>query len=404
MTSTFKIPAPEIENRIYSIKQKLQQAEIGGLIIVQRVDLLYFSGTAQDGFLFIPADGDPLLLIKRYAPRAREESAIRNIIEISSVKDVPERIVDVYGKLPRTIAFELDVLPVNHFDFYRKLLPARKHLDGSMLIHETRSVKSQWEIEQIENTATLSARTFEYISTHLAPGLTEMEFAGRFEAFARKIGHGGKLRVRDYQTEVYPWHVLSGPNGGKLGLLDSPFSGEGTSPAFPAGAGFRKMAENEPILIDLGFVYNGYHMDETRMFSIGDMPPKPLKACHAAIEIHDAILEAAKPGIPIKRLYEISVKKAKALGYEDTYLGPVGYKASFVGHGVGLDLVEPPILSSKNENALRRGMTLSIEPKINFIDEFGVGVESVFTITEKGSRMISRVPLEVFTLKGSAHE
>ena len=396
MLALFKIPASEIERRIQSLQENMQQSEIEGFLIVQRVDLLYFAGTAQNGFLYIPAHGDPLLLIKRYAPRAREDSSIDNIIEITSPKEVPGRVIDSYGRLPDCLAFELDVLPVTHFDFYKQLFPAKTHVDGSALIHQARSVKSPWEIEQMGNTARLSARTFEYIQDHLKEGYTEMEFAGMFEAFARKIGHGGKLRVRDYQSEVYPWHVLSGPNGGKMGLLDSPFSGEGTSVAFPVGASFRKMAAHEPILIDLGFIYNGYHMDETRMFTIGSMHKKAMDASMATIEIHDAILEAAKPGIPINTLFERSVATAKALGYAETYLGPPGYKVSFVGHGIGLDLVEQPIISAKNETLLQPGMTLAIEPKINFINEFGVGIESVFTITETAHRIISRVPKKVF--------
>ena len=396
MTTSFKIPKIEIDRRIRHIQESLRKIDIDALLVVQRVDLLYLAGTAQNGFLFIPAQGDPLLLIKRFAPRAREESAIPHIMEISSSKEVPESIIDFYGRLPEALAFELDVLPVTQFDFYKRLFPAKRHVDGSPLIHAARSLKSPWEIEQLENTANLSARTFEYIENHLQAGYTEMEFAGLFEAFARKIGHGGKLRVRDYQSEVYPWHVLSGPNGGKMGLLDSPFSGEGTSAAFPVGAGFRQMAAHEPILIDLGFVFNGYHMDETRMFAIDSMPPKALNACMATIEIHDAILEAAKPGLPINALFKISVQKAKALGYEETYLGPPGYKVSFVGHGIGLDLVEKPIISARNEDLLQTGMTLCIEPKINFINEFGAGIESVFTVTETGSRMISRVPKKVF--------
>ncbi len=396
MTASFKIPKFEIEKRIHQVQKGLQKTDIVALLLVHRVDLLYFAGTAQNGFLYVPASEDPLLLIKRYAPRAMEESAIVHIIEIGSPKDVPGRIIDVYGRLPQSMAFELDVLPVTHFDFYRQLFPIKRHADGSSLIHQARSVKSPWEIEQMENTARLSAQTFQYMQDHLKEGYTEMEFAGMFEAFARKIGHGGKLRVRDYQSEVYPWHVLSGPNGWKMGLLDSPFSGEGTSVAFPVGAGFRKMAPHEPILIDLGFVYNGYHMDETRMFAIGSMPEKAFQASMAAIEIHDTILAAAKPGLPIKTLYDISVERAKSLGYEDSYLGPPGYKVSFVGHGIGLDLVEQPIISAKETTPLQPGMTLCIEPKINCSNQFGVGVESVFTITETGTRMISRVPKKVF--------
>ena len=88
MLALFKIPASEIERRIQSLQENMQQSEIEGFLIVQRVDLLYFAGTAQNGFLYIPAHGDPLLLIKRYAPRAREESSIDNIIEIESIQKI----------------------------------------------------------------------------------------------------------------------------------------------------------------------------------------------------------------------------------------------------------------------------------------------------------------------------
>lgn len=396
MKAPFKIPSFEIKDRITSLQKALIRSKMDGMLLVQRVDLLYFAGTAQNGFLYVPAEGDPLLLIKRYAPRAKEESSIANIIEITGTRQLPQRIMDVYGRLPDTLAFELDVIPVTHFHFYRDLLPAKAYLDGSPLIHEVRSVKSPWEIEQMGNTARLSAKTFDFIQAHLKPGYTEMEFAGMFEAYARKIGHGGKLRVRDYQSEVYPWHVLSGQSGGKIGLLDSPFSGEGTSLAFPVGAGFRKMAAHEPILIDMGFIYNGYHMDETRMFSIGTMRKTAMDASLAAIEIHDTILEAVKPGLPINFLFETGARKAKDLGYAETYLGPSGYKVSFVGHSIGLDLVEPPIISDKNTTLLKPGMTLSIEPKMNFKDDFGTGIESVFSVTENGFNIISQVPKKVF--------
>ena len=150
MTTSFKIPKIETDRRIRYIQEGLRKINIDALLVVQRVDLLYLAGTAQNGFLFIPTQGDPLLLIKRFAPRAREESAIPHIMEISSSKEVPERIIDFYGRLPETLAFELDVLPVTQFDFYKRLFPAKRHVDGSPLIHAARSLKSPWEIEQLK--------------------------------------------------------------------------------------------------------------------------------------------------------------------------------------------------------------------------------------------------------------
>jgi len=396
MTKNFGVPASEIHRRKVAIQTELQENGMDGLFIVQRVDLFYFSGTAQNGFLYMPAKGEPLLCIKKYMPRAQRESPLENIVEIGSINDVPGLISDFFGKLPRTLGLEFDVLPVRDFNFYRGRLRVEDYVDGSPLIQKVRMIKSPWEIEQMERTAELSKKTFEYMRKTIRPGFTEMEFAGMFETFARRLGHGAKMRVRDYQTEGYPWHILSGKSGGMVGLLDSPASGEGTSVAFPCGAGNKLLAAQEPIMIDFTSVLNGYHLDETRMFAIEAMPEKAMRASQATTHIHDAVLERVKPGITVGELFEISASEAKSLGYEEPYLGPPGYKVTFIGHGLGLELIEPPIIAKGWQDPLVPGMTLALEPKMVFKDEFAAGIESVVLVTDSGCRLISKVPVEIF--------
>jgi Xaa-Pro dipeptidase len=395
-TNHFKVPAFEIEARISNIQKELRQAQIGGIFIVQRVDLFYFSGTAQNGFMYIPAEGKPLLFIKQYLPRAKAESPISDIVKVESVKDIPGLITDFYGKPPAVMGFELDVVPVKDFKFYRDLFKAESYVDASPSILKVRMIKSAWEIEQLENTAELTRKTFEYMLTIIRPGLTELEFAGMFETYARKLGHGAMLRIRHYQTEGYPWHVLSGKSGGMVGLLDSPASGEGTSPAFPVGAGNKILQAGEPIMVDLGSVFNGYHMDETRMFAIDSMPQRAVNASKAAIEIHNGVLDQIRPGVTVGELFDHSVKLAETLGFAEPYLGPPGYKVIFIGHGIGLELIEPPIIAKNKKTRLEAGMALALEPKLVYANEFAAGIESVFVVTENGSRLISKVPVEVF--------
>ena len=392
----FKVPASEIDSRIRKLQKELQTSAIDGLFIVQRVDLFYFSGTAQNGFMYIPSDGAPLLFIKQYLPRAEEESSVDTIIKINSIKEIPGLIIDHFGKLPATIGFELDVIPVNDFTFYQSFFPGCKFVDGSPLILKLRRIKSEWEIAQLEKTADMTRQTFEYMRATIKAGISEMEFAGMFETYARRLGHGASLRVRHYQTEGYPWHVLSGKSGGMVGLLDSPASGSGTSAAFPVGAGSKKLCANEPIMVDLGSVLNGYHMDETRMLAIESMPERAMDASLATIEIHDSVIEKAKPGITVGELFEHSVGLAKSFGYATPYLGPPGHKVSFIGHGIGLELIEPYIMARNRNHPLEAGMTFALEPKILFENEFSAGIESVFLITDTGSELISRVPVEVF--------
>ena len=395
-TKPFKVPAAEIQLRTENVQKQLQLQDIGGLFIVQRVDLFYFSGTAQNGFLFIPAEGQPVLFIKQYYPRACEESSIKNIIEIESITEIPGLIGDMFGKIPPRMGFELDVLPVNDFNYYRQLLGKQEYVDGSPIILNLRMIKSDWEIQQMEKTAELTRKTYEHMQTVIQPGLTEMEFAGIAEAYARKIGHQGKIRTRHYQTEGYPWHFLSGNSGGMVGLLDAVASGEGTSPAFPAGAGSKKLHPNEPIMVDMGLVLNGYHLDETRMLAIGGMPDKAMQASRAAIEIHNQVIDRAKPGIAVQELFEHSVNLAQSLGYAETYLGPPRHKVSFIGHGIGLEIVEPPFMAKNRKDILKPGMTFALEPKMLYENEFAAGIESVFVVTDTGARLISKVPVEVF--------
>ncbi len=393
----FRVPDSEVARRIRTLQRQMGAQGIEGILIIQRVDLFYFSGTAQNGFLFIPEVGDPLLMVKRYFPRAKRESAIRRILEIDSVKEIPEHIREASGRLPSVLGLELDVLPVRDFEFYKTLLPAERIADASPLILKTRGIKSPWEIEQMEKTAKMSRLTFEYMCTAIRPGLSEMEFAGLFETFARKLGHGGMLRDRSFQSGgAYPWHVLSGKNGGMPGVLDASTSGEGTSAAFPSGAGNKRLSPGEPIMVDFGSVLNGYHLDETRMFAIRKMPKIAEKACRAVIEIHDSVLDRVKPGVTTGDLFQHSLDLAQKMGYRDQYLGPRGYQVGFIGHGIGLELIEPPFIARGRTEVLEPGMVFALEPKIVFKEAFAAGVESVFRVASDGAHLITQVPVDLF--------
>jgi Xaa-Pro aminopeptidase len=392
----FSVPRFEIARRTAAIQAELRRAEIDGLFIVQRADLFYFSGTAQNAFLYLPAEGRPLLFVKQSVARARAESAIETVVPIDSVKAVPTLIADAGGRLPERLGLELDVLPVNEFRFYRGLFQPKECPDASPLVLRVRSIKSAWEIAQLAATAEMTRGTFDYMRTVIAPGLTEMQFAGMYETHARTLGHGGKLRVRHFNAEGYPWHVLSGESGGLVGVLDSPASGRGTSAAFPAGGGSRRLRPDEPIMVDLGSVLNGYHLDETRMFAIGSMPEKAGRASRAAVEIHDAVIAAARPGVTLAELFELATAMAARQGFGDAFLGPPGHQVSFIGHGIGVELVEPPIIARGRDTPLEAGMVLALEPKMVYANEFAAGIESVFQVTPQGGRLITKVSTEPF--------
>jgi len=375
MTIDFLVPPEEIAARITRMQQKLRESSIGAAFIMQRVDLFYFSGTSQNAFLYLPNEGEPLLLVKKYFPRARAESGLKNLIEIKSIKEAPNRIRKFYGKLPKALGLEWDVMPVKEFHFYQNLFPRKELRDCSAMIAELRAIKSPWETARLEAAADLSFRTFEYLRTIIKPDMTAMELGTRLETFGRQHGHSGKLRVRDYQNEAYVWRIFSGQE--------------------PHNRGAKLLPRNAPLLIELSTVLNGYHISESRLVVIGSLPVKAQAANRAVIQIHDTVLEKAKPGMRAQTLYEIAADEAKRLGYADVFLGLPGNKSKFIGHGIGAELIETPFLSHDETALLQPGMTLTLEPHLVFKNEFITGLTSVFHVTATGTRLLTKTPVEI---------
>ncbi|MCP4717954.1 MAG: aminopeptidase P family protein [Desulfobacteraceae bacterium] len=389
-------PGPEILSRINILKIHMEGAGVQALFLTHKPDIYYFSGTAQDCYLYVCLDRDPLLFVKRYLPRAGLETPIKDIIPVLSIKDIPNGIMDAHQRLPSTMGLALDVVPVRDYQFFQGLFKDTTFVDGTPLIEACRRIKSVYEIQQMEAVAKVSRKSFDFMEKNLTPGISEMEFCGSIEAFARTQGHSGKLQMRHYRSEGFSFHLMSGKTGGLAGALDSPVCGTGTCTAYPFGAGPKLIRENEPILIDLGTMVNGYHMDESRMFVLGKMEPDAMAASLAALEILNLIQEALKPDVAIGEIFDTSVRAAVKMGYEQEYLGLPKLKSRFVGHGIGLELVENPVLARGRSTRLEPGMVFAVEPKFIFKDRFAAGIESVIQITDTGSRFLSQTENKVF--------
>ena len=390
-------PKAEILSRINTVQEQMAALHLDALFLTHKPDIYYFSGTAQDCYLYIEKDHDPVLFVKRYLPRAQQETALKNIEPIKSIKDIPKLIEYCFKKQPGTCGLSFDVVPVKDFHFYKSLFNNTHFVDGSPVIEVCRQIKSPWEIQQMKKAALVSKQTFGFMEENIKPEISEMEFCGMFEAYSRTLGHSGKLLTRYYRSEVFPFHLMSGRNGGVPGALDSPLCGTGTSNAYPYGAGPKLINKNEPILIDFGTIVHGYHMDESRMFVIGKLPEKAEDASKASIEILYTLLDEMKPGIPMGEIFESAVNIAKNLCLEDQFLGLPNLKSKFIGHGIGLELVENPILAKGRKTLLKSGMIFAVEPKFIFEHQFAAGIESVIHITKNGSEFLSSTENKIFS-------
>ena len=389
-------PLEEIENRFTRIRTGMKKQEMDALLVVQKMNFYYLSGTTQDGFLFVPLEGKPLLMIKRELERAKVESSIKAIIALKSNREIPSLIQTHSGKLPNSLGLELDILPVKDYFKFQELFPKTKFMDASSIMRETRKIKSSFEIDLMRKAGEIGKKVYQEARKILKEGMTEIEFGGLLEATAKKYGHEGLLRVRSLNYEAYTWHILSGLTGGIVSQSDSPMGGLGLSPAFPVGASRRSMRAHEPILVDFGTCFHGYQADETRMFSIGKMRQKFIDAYNACREIHDAVLEETRPGADCEAIFVKTLQLAEKLGYKDSYLGPPGLQTRFIAHGIGMELNELPFIAQGQSYPLEEGMTFAVEPKIVFPGEGSVGLENTVVVTETGYEILTPVSQKIF--------
>jgi Xaa-Pro dipeptidase len=380
-------PAGELQERIFKLQHFLQQESIAGALIIQRADLFYFSGTGQSGHLFIPAEGKPNLFVKRSLTRAKKESALDLITPYESTKQLINLITD---QLPKdsAIGIEADVIPANLYFRYQHLLKGFSVTDISGAIRQIRAIKSKYEIALMKNAATVGTEVFNYARQIIRPGMSEVELAGQLEMHARSLGHQGAVRMRGFNQELYFGHVMSGSNAASASFFDGPTGGSGLNPSYPQGAGQNSINEKEPILVDFVTVLGGYMVDQTRIFCLGK-PANHLQEAYAqAVTIKNKLADLGKPGLCGSVLYQKAEELVVKAGLEKFFMG-YSDQVNFVGHGVGIELDELPVIARGLKITLEEGMVFALEPKFIFPGEGTVGIEDTFLVGPKRLEQIT---------------
>ena len=391
-----KVPREEIEYRIRTFQQDLKKHNYDGAIILQNVDQYYFTGTMQNALLFIPSEGISTLFVRKSIERAKHETPCR-VEALPSMKIIANRLVEM-GYSIQNLGLELDVLPYSQFQRMKKSFPESNLVDISMLIRNIRSVKSEYELDMIRNAAKVAYEAIAEVPKILKENMTEIEFAAELEKFVRLNGHLGSLRLRAFNQELFLGMVVSGDAASAPASFDGPAGGQGLSPAMPQGAGWKNIVRNEPILIDLAISINGYVVDQTRTAVIGELDHDLEKAYEISVQILKEIEKKAKPGTQWSEHYLHALKMAEEAGLQDYFMGFKEDQAKFLGHGVGLEIDELPVLAKGLDYLLEEGMVIAVEPKFTFPGKGVVGIENTYVVRKDGLESISYAPEEILKL------
>lgn len=384
----------QIKERINRLQRMLKKQEMDGALLVERVDVYYFSGTDQDAHLWIPMQGEPLLVVRKSVNRAVQDSPLSNVVQLNGFSQLPGLIQGHSGDIPGRIGLELDVLPFGFYRAYQKHFPETELLDLWPSIRRLRMVKSSYEIACLQRAAQMADRMYQKVPEFLMEPVTENDLAARVEFYYRSLGHPGVVPTRGFNQLPLYGHIMAGRNAALPSNSAGPTGGRGLGPFLSQSAGTDKIQKNEPIIVDYVASVEAYNSDQTRIFALGKLKDELVKAHEAMRTIQNTLAEKGQPGVVTGDLYQLALDMAQSAGLAENFMGyPV--PVPFIGHGVGLELNEWPVIGRNMRVPLEVGMTIALEPKVVFPDKGVVGIENTFVVTPTGMERLNRFPDDI---------
>ncbi len=381
----------EVYARIERFRKRLDAIGLEGALIIEKTDLYYFSGTKQDGHLFIGVEDEPVLMVRRDFERALLESPLEKILPLTRYSELPELMSNGKGVHPKRMGLEMDVLPTARYFLYGKLFPKTELVDIAQSVREVRMVKSEYELERIRSAAKMADGMYEKVPDFLATASTELELAALVEAYYRKRGHPGIVPTRGFNLDSIYGHIMAGENAAIHSASPGPTGGNGLGPFYSQGPGWGEIKPHMPIMIDYCASQEGYLFDSTRIFSLGTPKSHLVDAHETMLEVQKTLMGLGIPGSKAEDLYEKALDIVARAGLSKGFMG-VPRGVPFVGHGIGLELDEWPVIGKGFQTRLEEGMVIALEPKVVFPGEGVVGIENTVVVTKKGLEKINRFP------------
>jgi len=348
------------DKRVARVLKAFSRAGIDGFFVSAKENVTYLSGFNNDeSFLFITRKARYFLTDSRYVEQARREAVGYKVI-LREAKSYPQMVRDLADK-EKCFRVGFEAPKVSH-SFYLalcKALGASRLVPVSGLVENLRIRKEAHEIRHLRKAVEITAAGVRHLAATLAPGMSEKDIQARLE----------------YQTKML------GSEKPAFDIIIAAGAKSSMPHAVPDNRSLVK--EEDMVLVDMGVVSGGYHSDLTRCFFLGKIPPFRRK-------IYDTVLQAQERGI--RRIRPGAPTRDVDAACRD-FIHKKGYGKLFghgTGHGVGLEIHEAPTVSGRSTEILEPGMVVTVEPGIYLPGQFGVRIEDMVLVTDKGHEVLTR--------------
>ncbi len=349
--------------RVKRLLDLMQESGFTGILLRSPANIFYFTGYTGPGLLLVPVDGVPTLYVYPLDYELAEKTSL-NHVQISRL-DMGSTVRDVVEVIPDSVKARLGFDYLNAEDYPKlseyfggSLTPASKH------IWKLRIVKGSEEIERIKKASEISSKCMDLAKDLIEEGVMESEVKAEVVKEMFKLGA---------EKAAFDMIVASGPRS-----------------SLPHGAPRdRVMKKGDVVVVDLGAVYEGYCSDMTRTFYIGSEPDQDVsKIYEIVLNAKKAAESSATIGVKVSELYEKSYEEISSKGYGEYFIHSLG-------HGVGIEIHEPPRLFKNVDEILSDGMVITIEPGVYLPGKFGVRIEDTILVRRDKVEILTSAPYDL---------
>jgi len=375
------------------------------VLLLHPRDVLYYAGTARPASLLVTsravssspggASGtEAILFVRRGLPYAREEATVARVEPMRSFSDVTGAVEDL-GLRDGVLGVELDVAPAQLIRRLEHAFAGWEVVDVSSLVLDQRAVKDEEEIEATRRAARAADAGHRRLPRAVKVGMTELALAAEVERAMRLAGHEGFQPLRHPGARGGGMLLMSGENLTVRGGHGLVVTGGGLSPGSPYGASRRLLEPGDLIVLDTGSTCEAYTADESRTFVVGEATAEQRALFGVTRDAEEAVLEAIRPGLSFADVY--AVAEAVVEAGAERHFGPGSLTLpGFLGHGIGLELDEPPVLWPREEGLLREGMVLAVEVEVSAPGRgMMTKLEDTVVVRTGGCEVLTHAPREL---------
>ena len=386
------ILAKDLKKRIIRVQESINEMKMDGCLLSVDIHLYYLTSRIFNGYIYLPAEGKPYCFVKR-----PNNLSGNQIVPIRKPEQIAEFFQSERIPFPKRLLLETDEITFNECVRLQTLFRMPEIGNATTLMRRIREIKTPWEIAQLRLSANKHAQTYALIPACFRQGMTDIEFQIEIERLMRLNGSMGIFRVFGPNMNIFMGSVLAGTNAEAVSPFDFALGGSGQSPFCPIGANGTLLKDGMTVMIDMAGNFTPYLSDMTRVFAVGKLPEIALRAHRVALDIQDEIIQAARPGFPCAELYQMALAKVEKEGLSEYFMG-TNLQAKFVGHGIGMQINELPVFSSRSKELLMPDMAFALEPKFVIPDVGAVGIENSFLVTDNGVEKLTLFEEDIIPL------